>query len=107
MNPGSVSSLTSDLTNVDGTLFFTANDGAGVSKLWQSDGTPAGTVRVSKLAASSLTNVYGTLVFSADDGIHGQELWKLVSGPTQPASLNVSGFPTSVTAGVAGSFTVT
>jgi ELWxxDGT repeat protein len=104
---GSASSSPSNLTNVNGTLFFTANDGTGVSKLWQSDRTTAGTVVVSNLAASSLTNVNGTLLFSADDGTHGQELWKLVDGPSQVASLNVSGFPTSVTAGVAGSFTVT
>jgi ELWxxDGT repeat protein len=104
---GSASSSPSNLTNVNGTLFFTANDGTGVSKLWQSDGTTSGTVVVSNLAASSLTNVNGTLLLSADDGTHGQELWKLVDGPSQAASLNVSGFPTNVTAGVAGSFTVT
>jgi ELWxxDGT repeat protein len=104
---GSAGASPANLTVVNGLLLFTAVDGAGVSKLWQSDGTPAGTVRVSNLAASSLTNVNGTLLFSADDGIHGEELWKLVDGPTQAANLNVSGFPTNVTAGVAGSFTVT
>ena len=31
----------------------------------------------------------------------------LVDGPTQGTSLNVSGFPATITAGVAGSFTVT
>jgi hypothetical protein len=49
--------------------------------------------------------VNGTLFFAADDGIHGQELWKLVDGPTH-GSPNVSGFPATITAGVAGSFTV-
>ena len=107
INPGSAWSYPDNLTNVNGTLFFTANDGSGTSRLWQSDGTAAGTVPVANLAASSLTNVNGTLFFSADDGIHGQELWMLVDGPTQGTSLNVSGFPATITAGVAGSFTVT
>ena len=36
----------SDLTNVNGTLFFTANDGTHGDELWKSDGTAAGTVLV-------------------------------------------------------------
>ena len=107
INPGSASSYPSNLTNVNGTLFFTANDGTGSAKLWKSDGTAAGTVPVANLVSSSLTNVNGTLFFSADDGIHGTELWMLVDGPTQGTSLDVSGFPATITAGVAGSFTVT
>src|SRR5262249_22530493 len=62
---------------------------------------------VTNLAPSSLTNVNGTLFFAADDGIHGQELWKLVDDPTAATSLAVSGFPATITAGVAGSFTAT
>jgi ELWxxDGT repeat protein len=104
---GSFSSFPSDLTNVNGTLFFTANDGAGSGKLWQSDGTDAGTVLVANLSASALTDVGGTLFFSAHDGIHGTELWALVEdGATQGTSLEVSGFPATITAGAAGSVTV-
>jgi ELWxxDGT repeat protein len=62
---------------VNETLFFSANDGTGERKLWQSDGTAAGTVLVANLIPRSLTNVNGTLFFSANDGIHGDELWKL------------------------------
>jgi ELWxxDGT repeat protein len=106
MNLGG-SSGPGSLTIVNGALFFTANDGTGVAKLWKSDGTVAGTVIVANLAASYLTNVNGALVFSAYEGTHGQELWKLVDGPTQGTSLNVSGFPDTITAGAAGSFTIT
>jgi ELWxxDGT repeat protein len=104
---GSASSSPGNLTNVNGTLFFTANDGTGVSKLWRSDGTAAGTMIVTNLAAQSLTNVNGTLFFAADDGPHGNELWMLVDDATQRTSLGVNGFPATITAGVAGGFTVT
>jgi ELWxxDGT repeat protein len=103
---GSSSSDPRYLTNVNGTLFFAADDGAGFRKLWQSDGSAPGTVLVTNLAPNWLTNANGMLFFSADDGVHGRELWKLVDGPTQ-GSLNVRGFPSTITAGVAGSFTVT
>src|SRR5262249_57823326 len=107
MNSGSASSLPTKLTNVNGTLFFTADDGTGIGKLWQSNGSAAGTTLVTNLASNSLTNVNGTLFFTANDGVHGNELWKLVDEPMQGTSLPVSGFPATITAGVAGSFTVT
>src|SRR5262249_27563073 len=72
-----------DLTNVNGTLFFTASDGSHGQELWKSDGTAAGTVLVKDINPgsngsnpTSLTNVNGTLFFTANDGSHGQELWK-------------------------------
>ena len=85
-NP-SLSSDPSDLTNVNGTLFFSANDDATGSELWKSDGTAAGTVRVKDINATGyyytygsdptgLTNVNGTLFFSANDGSTGYQLWK-------------------------------
>src|SRR5207249_954567 len=61
------------LTNVNGTLFFTANEQA----LWKSDGTAAGTVMVSAINPSAgLTNVNGTVFFAANDGVQGTELWQ-------------------------------
>ena len=44
--PGSGSSRPSELTDVNGTLFFLANDGTHGIELWKSDGTAAGTVMV-------------------------------------------------------------
>ena len=72
-----------NLTNVNGTLFFMANDGVHGYELWKSDGTEAGTVMVKDINPGSggsgpgdFTNVNGTLFFTADDGVHGYELWK-------------------------------
>ena len=81
--PGTAA-LPSYLTNVNGTLFFAADDGTHGGELWKSDGTAAGTVagqghqpgqRQLRLPYN-LTNVNGTLFFAADDGTHGSELWK-------------------------------
>jgi len=70
------------LTDVNGTLFFTANDGVHGHELWKSDGTPEGTMMVKDITPgydsppAELTNVNGTLFFTGDDGVHGRELWK-------------------------------
>ena len=78
-------SAPADLTNVNGTLFFTARDAGNGRELWKSDGTAAGTVLVKDIFPGGslypfppryLTNVNGTLFFSADDGVHEVELWK-------------------------------
>ena len=83
INLGSGSSNTYHLTNVNGTLFFNANDSIHGNELWKSDGTAAGTVMVADINpgsgssyAEDLTNVNGTLFFTAGDDIHGNELWK-------------------------------
>jgi ELWxxDGT repeat protein len=71
------------LTNVNGTLYFRANDYVTGIELWRSDGTAAGTYRVKDIRpgttsgdVENLINVNGTLLFTANDGIHGDELWK-------------------------------
>ena len=43
----------SNLTNVNGTLFFSADDGTNGSELWKSDGTAAGTVLVKDIRPGS------------------------------------------------------
>ena len=84
--------IISELTNVNGTLFFTAPDTAPPNvvngrvtnkKLWKTDGTEAGTVVVKDIKSGfessnpdDLTNISGTLFFNADDGTNGRELWK-------------------------------
>jgi ELWxxDGT repeat protein len=105
--PGSAGSSPFWLTNVNGTLFLWTIDGKGASTIWQSDGTAAGTTAITNMPSTGLTNVNGTLFFSADDGIHGWELWKLVDPAAQGTSLAVKGFPATITAGVAGGFTIT
>jgi ELWxxDGT repeat protein len=71
------------VTNVNGTVYFTARDKDSGDELWKSDGTNAGTVRVKDIWSgvgdsepSDLTNINGTLYFTADDGTTGRELWK-------------------------------
>jgi ELWxxDGT repeat protein len=90
INPGAASSLpqrgTSSktaLVDVDGILFFAANNGTNGIELWKSDGTATGTKMVKDINAGvndsepdSLINVNGTLYFRANDGINGYELWK-------------------------------
>jgi ELWxxDGT repeat protein len=88
INPGSsgsapASPLIEDMANINGILFFTANDGVNGPELWKSDGSAAGTVLVKDINSGSagslpmgLTNVNGVAFFSADDGKNGRELWK-------------------------------
>lgn len=88
-----------DFTNVNGVVFFTANDGTNGTELWKTDGTEAGTVMVKNIAADSpsslpsngtpmnLTNVNGTLYFQAWDSVGGRELWK--SDGTQAGTVRV------------------
>jgi ELWxxDGT repeat protein len=75
--PGPGGSNLNQLTNVNGTLFFTADDGAYGGGLWVSDGTAAGTVLIPEgTGAGLMTNINGMLILGIYDSTHGDELWK-------------------------------
>lgn len=58
-------------------IVFTADDGAGTTRMFVSDGTPAGTVPLGPTGtAGSLCSHAGEVWFSLDDGNSGQELWR-------------------------------
>jgi ELWxxDGT repeat protein len=74
----------SQLTAMDGTVFFTAIDEAHGQELWRSDGTAGGTVLVRDIVAGPdsgeprhLTAVGGTLFFQVQTGTgRHYELWR-------------------------------
>jgi ELWxxDGT repeat protein len=77
------------LVNVNGTLYFRANDGIHGVELWKSDGTAQGTLMVKDIVTGAadtwidqLLDVNGTLYFQADDTVAGRELWKSDGTPT-------------------------
>lgn len=84
-----------NLTDVDGTLFFTAYDAVDGNGLWRTDGTAAGTVLLKTLSSgggydgyddydygeTSLVAVGGTLFFT-EDGDDGDELWRSDGTPS-------------------------
>jgi ELWxxDGT repeat protein len=85
-----------DLTSLNGRVFFAADDGVHGPELWQSNGTAAGTTMVADIRAGSvgsapgeLTVLDGILLFGADDGVHGPVLWE--SDGTQAGTIMVPG----------------
>lgn len=47
--PGATGSSPAWLTNVSGTLYFSADDGIHGNELWKSDGTASGTILVEEI----------------------------------------------------------
>ena len=86
---GAYGSAPRELTDVNGTLFFSANDASNGGELWKSDGTSTGTVIVQDIFPGSgsvgaygsypydLTLANGTLYFAASDATNGREPWIL------------------------------
>jgi len=98
INPNS--SFPSDLTNFNGTLYFTATDGFGGRELWQSDGTSSGVAFAGTSLAgdinpgagdsnpSGLTVAGGKLFMGANNGT-ANRLWVL--DPVNSGTLTISG----------------
>jgi ELWxxDGT repeat protein len=77
------SSYPHSLTEMNGVLYYAADDGITGSELWRSDGTEQGTYQVKDIAAGApgsgpaeLTNVNGVLYFVANRSSFSHELWK-------------------------------
>lgn len=74
----------SNLTSMNGILYFTANDDTNGIELWRSDGTSSGTYMVKNINTTSyrgsqpsnLTVFKGFLYFTAQDGTSNSDLWK-------------------------------
>lgn len=72
----------SEFVELSGTVYFTASDVLHGLELWKTDGTDAGTERVTDLCPGScdsmvrnLTVAGTSIYFSAEDGAHGTEPW--------------------------------
>ncbi|MCA9062432.1 MAG: hypothetical protein KDA96_05220, partial [Planctomycetaceae bacterium] len=79
----SISPTIDDLVNVNGTLYFTADDAGYGLEVWKSDGTTGGTSVLLDIVPGAdgsqpdqLMNLNGTLFFTADDPDLGRELWR-------------------------------
>lgn len=74
------------LTEYNGGVYFTADDGVHGRELWKSDGTAQGTVMVKDIYVNEedrtqndighMDVANGLLFFRADDGVHGGEMWQ-------------------------------
>jgi ELWxxDGT repeat protein len=85
--PGIGSSTPDELTNVNGVLYFVADDGVHGRELWKSDGTAAGTILVKDIVpgtrgsiAKNLISINGKLLFTATNP-------NLVDLPEKPTKL--------------------
>ncbi len=101
----------SNITDVGGVAYFSADNGTGGRELWRSDGTADGTQMVKDInpgAGSSsptgIVNLGGTVFFSADDGVSGPELWR--SDGTSAGTQRVSDLNPGAAASSPGNLTL-
>ncbi|MGP0063459.1 MAG: beta strand repeat-containing protein [Isosphaeraceae bacterium] len=109
LTPINISGLTvvSQPVVMNGELFFVGYDAVHGDQLWESNGTAAGTVRVSDgndgnggINPTDLTVVGNTLYFAADNLTNGDQLWKsngTASGTTMVTDSNGGIDPTDLT----------
>jgi ELWxxDGT repeat protein len=77
-----------DTAFLDGLLLFSASDPAHGLELWRSDGSTAGTYRVTDVCpgrcdtfTAPMAFFRGQIYFTADDGFSGKELWRSAGTP--------------------------
>ena len=82
LDPGPDEAPPGQLTDAEGTLYFTGWDRLHGTELWRTDGTPDGTNLVSDIRVGRRSGVSalvpdgrGGVYLTADDGRHGLELW--------------------------------
>lgn len=76
IRPGPFSSFPEHLTVAGGQVFFTATEDVAFRALWRSDGTPAGTSRVTTLSPREMA-VLGTALYFVAGDFTADALWKL------------------------------
>ena len=99
--------VTSTPVVANGELFFAADDSTHGKQLWESNGTAAGTVRLTDgndanggINPTDLTAVGNTLYFSAYDGTDGEQLWKSDGTAAAPPWSPTSNDGTAATASI-------
>ena len=87
-----------------GKLFFNATGGDSIAHLWQTDGTPGGTMETAGVPTSptQLTSDGDRLFFVASDTAHGSELWTTAGTPATTRVFDI--YPGTVGSGPASLF---
>lgn len=95
--PGQNGSAPRDLVNVNGTIFFNANDGTNGEELWKHDGTTTTMLEIfpgfNGSNPAELTNVNGTLFFRARATLTEEALYKLEPPYTTPTKIDINPNP--------------